>query len=309
MISTQVALVKREVWEHRSIWITPATVAFVMQFLVIAIVIMIAAFGEQVNPEIERLADATLPEPAREAALAVALLVLTIVFPTAMWFLMIFYCLDALYAERKDRSILFWRSLPITDAETVTSKLLTVALAIPVATMAAIMVSHLLNLIVISVWLGIEGVNPFRFIWAAVPLFDTWAAIFIFLLAVPIWISPLLGWFLFISAWAKRGPFLRAVLPVAVLPVFEFIIFRSWNLGLAILERLSLNAIPIFDVANIEAQFDEDRLNDTLAQGVNVTSVLDVGKFVTSIEVWVGLIVCGLFATAAIYMRRYKDDS
>lgn len=309
MISTQVALIKREVWEHRSIWITPATVAFVMQFLVIAIVIMVAAFGEEVNPEIERLADATLPDAAREAALAVVLLILTFVFPLAMWFLMIFYCLDSLYAERKDRSILFWRSLPITDAETVVSKLLTIALAIPFATMAAIMVSHLLNLIIISVWLGMEGANPFRFIWGAVPLFDTWAAIFVFLLAIPIWIAPLLGWFLFISAWAKRGPFLRAVLPIAVLPVFEYIIFRSWNLGLAIVERLSLNAMPIFDVANIESQFDEDSLHDTFAEGVNVTSVLDLGKFFSSIEVWAGLIVCGLFATAAIYMRRYKDDS
>lgn len=309
MISTQIALVKREIWEHRSVWITPATVAFIMQFLVIATVIMIAAFGEAVNPEIERLADATLPEPAREAALAVALVVLTIVFPTAMWFLMIFYCLDSLYAERKDKSILFWRSLPITDAETVISKLLTVLLAIPIATMVAVMVSHLLNLIIISVWLGVEGVNPFRFIWGAVPLFDTWAAVFVFLLSVPIWISPLLGWFLFISAWAKRGPFLRAVLPVAVLPVFEYIVFRSWNLGLAIVERLSLNAIPIFNIASLESQFDEKRLHDTFAQGVNVTSVLDLGKFFSSLEVWAGLVVCGLFATAAIYVRRYKDDS
>ncbi len=91
MIGHQVALLKREIWEHRSIWITPATVAFIMQFLVIAIVIMIAAFGEEVNPEIERLADATLPEEARRAPLAVVLLVLTIMFPIAMWFLMIFY--------------------------------------------------------------------------------------------------------------------------------------------------------------------------------------------------------------------------
>ena len=133
ILGHQLALVKREVWEHRSIWITPAAVAFVVTFIAIAAVVMVAAFGEAINPEIERIADATLPDAVRRAALAVFLLGNTTVFMFAMWFLMVFYCLDALYAERKDRSILFWRSLPITDTETVVSKMLTVAIAIPLA--------------------------------------------------------------------------------------------------------------------------------------------------------------------------------
>lgn len=309
MITNQLALIKREVWEHRSIWITPAAVAFVVTFIAVAMVIMVAAFGEAVNPEIEKLADATLPEAVRRAALAVLLVGNTSVFLLAMWFLMIFYCLDSLYAERKDKSILFWRSLPITDAETVVSKLLTAIVAIPVATMAAVIVSHLLNLIIMSVWLASAGANPFRFIWGAVPLFDTWAAVFIYLLAVPIWFAPLLGWFLFISAWAKRGPLLRAVLPIAILPILEYIIFRSWNLGIAIVNRLRFEAIPIFDVSDFASRFDEDNLHSVLEQDVSLISLLDVGKFLTSADVWAGLVVCGLFVTAAIYMRRYRDDS
>ncbi len=309
MISTQIALIRREIWEHRSIWITPAAVAFVVTFIAIAMVIMAAAFGETVNPEIEQLADATLPESVRRVALAALLVGNTTVFLIAMWFLLIFYCLDSLYAERKDKSILFWRSLPITDAETVVSKLLTAVLAIPVATMAAAMVSHILNLIIMSVWLGVQGANPFRFIWGAVPLFDTWAAILIFLLAVPLWLAPLLGWFLFISAWAKRGPFLRAVLPIAILPILEYIIFRSWNLGLAIVERLSFTAIPIFNISEFASRFDEDNLHAALAQDVSLMSVLDVGRFLGSVQVWAGLIVCGLLVTAAIYVRRYRGES
>ena len=221
MITHQLALIRREIWEHRSIWITPAAVAFVLTFIAIAMVIMAAAFGEAFNPEIEKIADATLPDSIRRAALAGVLVGNTFAFLIAMWFLMIFYCLDSLYAERKDKSILFWRSLPVTDAETVVSKLLTAILAIPVATMAAVIVSQLLNLIVMSVWLASAGANPFRFIWSVVPLFDTWAAVFIILLAVPIWLSPLLGWFLFISAWAKRGPLLRAILPIHHLQIVE----------------------------------------------------------------------------------------
>jgi ABC-2 type transport system permease protein len=269
---------------------------------------MAAAFGEAFNPDIEKIIDATVPDSIRRAALAGILVGNTTVFLIAMWFVTVFYCLDALYAERKDKSILFWRSLPITDAETVVSKLLTVFITIPLATMAAVIVSHLLNLIIMSIWLASAGANPFRFIWGIVPLFDTWAAVLTVLLAVPIWLAPLLGWFLFISAWAKRGPFLRAVLPIAILPILEFIVFKSWNLGLAILTRLRLETMPIFDLG-FHQGFDEDDLHSMLSENISLVSLLDIGKFLTSVEVWAGLLVCGLFVTAAIYMRRYRDDS
>ena len=308
MINQQLALVRREIWEHRSIWVTPAAVAAVVTLLAIAMVVAIGAFGEAVNADIGKIADMTAPENVRRAALAASLIGNTTVFIFAMWFLTLFYCLDALYAERKDKSILFWRSLPITDAETVISKLLVVFLAIPLATFAAVVVSHLLNLIIVSIWLATQGANPGRMIWGAVPLFDTWGAVLSILIALPIWLAPLLGWFLFVSAWAKRGPLLRAVLPIVVLPILEYIVFKTRVLGELILSRLRVDSIPLFDGLK-HASFDEDELRSMLTENLSLISWLDYGAFLSSIEVWAGLIVCGLFASGAIYLRRYRDDT
>lgn len=306
MIANQIALVRREIWEHRSIWVTPSAVALVMVLLTIASFVAASAFGEMVDIAIIGLQN--LGDSERRVALTGFLVGNTFTFLIAMWFLAIFYCLDALYAERKDKSILFWRSLPITDAETVVSKLLTAMVLIPLVAFAAVAVTQIINLILASIWISAKGGSPGHLIWGSVPLFDTWTATLIVMLAIPLWLSPLLGWFLFVSAWTKRSPFLTAFLPIIVLPILEYVVFRSTMLWHAIISRFSMESMPLFDV-DPSFLFDEDNFRNSAVESLSLLGFLDVGAFLGSIELWLGLIVCGLFATAAIYVRRYRDDS
>jgi ABC-2 type transport system permease protein len=228
------------------------------------------------------------------------------VFLFALAILTTFYTLDSLYAERKDKSILFWRSLPITDAETVVSKLLTAVFVLPLVTVAAIIVTHLVNLVITTGWVMVKGGNAAHLIWGSVPLFDNWAAALIVTVASAVWMSPLIGWFLFVSAFTKRSPLLMALMPLIIVPIIEWIFFRTKIFASAVFGRGEL--IPLFREMDFEHFFDEERMNLN-EEVVSLLAHIDVGKFLLSPSVWAGVVVCGLFAAAAIYVRRYRDES
>ena len=308
MISTQVALVRREIWEHRSLYIVPAVLALVVTLTAITGQVAVSSAGQQIDIAI--LGASNLGETERAAGLNVFMLAMSWIFILTMGIMTIFYALDALYAERKDKSILFWRSLPVTDAETVVSKLLTAIVLIPAVTFVVIAATHMLVLAISSIWISMRGAAGWSMIWSAVPIFDNWVATFTGLIALSIWVAPFVGWFLFVSAFAKRSPFLFAFLPLIVLPMLERILLGSTVFLETLLDRAPF-AVPIVkDFSEGALDIDtEEQLMELAQSGVSLLSVIDVGRFVTSPGVWLGLVVCGLFCTAAIYVRRYRDES
>jgi ABC-2 type transport system permease protein len=242
----------------------------------------------------------------RRAALLAVLVGNTVPFLLAGAILTIFYSLDSLYAERKNKSILFWRSLPITDAETVISKLLTSVLAIPLIAFAVIVVTHLLILAMTGIFVGAKGGSSMFLIWKSAPLFDVWAGLLIITVLLPIWFSPFIGWLLFVSAWTKRSPLLMAFLPLMLVPTLEYWVLRTHLIWDAILSRFQ--QLPLFKGMNPEAFFDEKEFI-AHADAVSLIAHIDLGKFLTSPAMWAGLVVTALFVTAAIYVRRYRDES
>lgn len=306
MIQTQVALLRRELWEHRSIYVAPVVVAVLMTLGSLTGMVTISGI-EHVDAGIVGLSN--LPENGRSAVISGIMIGLSTTFVFAMSIMMIFYALDSLYSERKDRSILFWRSIPVTDAETVLSKLLTTMVVIPVIVFALIAATHIAVLIIDSVWVAMRGGNAWHLIWSAVPLVDNWSATLIFLLALPLWLSPYIGWFLFVSAFTKRSPFLVAFLPLAVLPLLEKMLFGSGVFAEAFFVR-SIKMPLFIDLHTMERLFEEgEHFRIVENAELSLLGLMNIRGFLLDPALWLGLIVCALFTAAAIYVRRYRDDS
>ncbi len=307
MIGAQWALLRREFWEHRAIIVAPVVLVGIVVLASITGQVAVSAFNQAVDLAI--LGASNLGERERAAAISAITIAISTLFLIEMAVLTTFYLLDTLYTERKDKSILFWRSLPVTDAETVLSKLLTAAIAIPAVTFAAIAITHLLVLGIAGVWVSGRGADAMYLIWQAAPLASNWLATLVLCLALPLWFLPFAGWFLFVSAWTKRSPFLVAILPLIVLPMLERILLGSTLFRDAIFVRSV--KIPLFSADAGDGLVFGDADDFRIAGDADVTllSFIDLSKFLGDPGLWTGLVVGGLFVAAAVYVRRYRDDS
>jgi len=305
MIGHQLALIRRELWEHRAIYVTPAAIAVIVTLAVLAMLMLASGFAKELNLAFFG-AQNIAGDVERRVILTIFFIVTSSVFVVALIFLTVFYSLDSLYAERKDRSILFWRSMPVTDAETVISKLLTATIVIPAITAVGIWVTHLINLIVTSLWVTTKGGDAGILIWGSVSFFDNWLAALVIVVASGLWMSPFIAWFLFVSTWAKRMPIMWAFLPPIVLGLLEWIVFRTEYFVTTIAARG--NITPLFDGLSIVQFFEEKPWRDGV-ENISLLEHMDLLGFVTNPGFWSGLLVCGILTTAAIYVRRFRDDS
>jgi ABC-2 type transport system permease protein len=306
MIQHQLALIQRELWEHRAIFVTPLVIGLVLAVGVLVTEGMMAAHTAEVDLGIAAASNIA-EESHRSAVVNGFLVVPSVIIFIGMSVTVIFYSLDSLYAERKDKSILFWRSLPITDAETVISKLLTSGLVIPLVSFVVIVLTQLVSMILTSIWIMIEGGNAVHLVWAPASLTSLWAATLAALLSLSLWFAPFLGWLLFVSAFAKRMPLLLAALPIILLPMFENWIFGTHLLFNAFFVR---TIEPLRDA--IEAAREHFEISDNLRISAFIADpwqALDFAAIFMKPNLWAGLLVCAIFVTAAIYVRRYRDES
>jgi ABC-2 type transport system permease protein len=276
--------VRRELWENRSIWIAPLIVAGVELF----------GFAISIIGLAERRRAALLLAPAVQRARIEQPYDITAVMMIFTVFVMgIFYCLDALHGERRDRSILFWKSLPVSDLTTVLAKSSIPLAILPMVAFATIVATHILMVLMTSVVLLVHGINPAT-TWAYVPFFQNSFVLLYALAAIALWHAPIYAWALLVSGWVRRATFLWAVLPLFAIGIFERITFATSYFTSFLKQRVFGFAPGAFDF-----QGQSHPTIDTLSQ-------LTPGRYLATPGLWLGLVVAALFLTATIRLRRYR---
>jgi ABC-2 type transport system permease protein len=276
--------VRRELWENRSIYVAPLIVAAVQ-----VVGFAISAIGLA-----ERRRAVLLLDPATQRAaieqpydLAAIMMIFTV------FFVGIFYCLDALHGERRDRSILFWKSLPVSDLATVLSKATIPLVVLPLVAFALTVCVQLMMILMTSVTLLMHAMSPAT-TWTILPLFQDWVVLLYGLIAIAFWHAPIYGWALLVSGWARRATFLWAVLPLFAIGIFEKITFGTSHFASLVKYRLMGFAPEAFDF-----QAHSRPVIDSLAH-------LTPGRYLSTPGLWIGVVFAVAFLTAAVRLRRYR---
>src|SRR5207244_4328532 len=205
----------------------------------------------------------------------------------------VFYCLDALYGERRDRSILFWKSLPVSDLTTVLSKAIVPVVILPLVTFAITAMMQWIMLLVSSAVLLANGLSAAP-VWSHGSLFEKWLVLLYHFVTVHgLWYAPVYGWLLLVSAWARRAPFLWAGLPLLAIGVVEKIAFNTSRFGAMLAQRM------------IGGPGGDDFMSGSLS--MDPLMHFTPGAFLRSPGLWIGLAVAAAFLAAAVRLRRYRD--
>ena len=232
--------VKRELWENRSLYIAPLAVATLL--LLAVVVSYVQGRGITISiPEATQVS----PDRFRSVSLG-AFAVCAGIMTVTMFFVSLFYLLDSLHGERKDRSVLFWKSLPVSDTTTVLSKLVTGAVIAPLIGLVIAFVLYMVLLLgAAAVLAGQAGLGAKVLANAEILEFPVVA---LYLLIVgALWYAPISGWLLFVSSWARRTPFLWAVLPPAAISIAEYLAFGTSYFRNALDDRFGAGLAHAFD--------------------------------------------------------------
>ncbi len=285
-------LVRREFWEHRALWLCP--------LVVVGLLALCAAIG-RVHIDLDDTARLT-SDPQRVALLTIIQWVLAMPLYIVIMFVGSFYLLDCLYAERKDRSILFWKSLPVSDGLTVCAKLLVGLVVVPFGVFLLALLAQLLFTVILGARVAM-GTLPPILVWNTYEWLRTGTVMFLVTLLAVLWYAPIAGYLLLVSAWARRAPVLWATLPLVLGPVLEWVAFGTRYLQSFIHYRtLGIWAILGLGHADIISKHAIHPVGTAL-------QVLDFRGALTAADLWLGVVVTAALAYAAIRIRRYHDDT
>jgi ABC-2 type transport system permease protein len=273
---------RRELWEYRSIYIAPVAAAgvFLVGFLISTIHL----------PATMRGITALDPAKQREAIVLPYNMAAGLIMVTAL-IVGVFYTLDALHGERRDRSILFWKSLPVSDLITVLSKASISVFVVPLIAFSIAVALQFIMLLASTVVLMGSGLNVAT-LWTQLSFVQMSLLLLYHLVTVhALWYAPFYGWLLLISGWAKRAAFLWAALPLIAIGIVEKIAFNTSYFAGMLQKRLDAGAEAII----APGTFPMDPMTHLTPE-----------HYFSSPGLWIGLAIFAIFVAAAVRLRRYQ---
>ena len=274
--------VRRELWENKSIYIAP---------LIVSGVILLGALISSGHLPGRRRNAMLLDEVRRRAAIELPYNIAAMVLILTAFIVGFFYCLDALYGERRERSILFWKSLPVSDVTTVLSKAIIPLTILPAIIFAIIGVTQFVMLLISTAVLAPSGLAGTS--WENFNVLRESVVLFYGLIVIALWHAPVYGWALLISGIARRATFLWAVIPPLAIAIFEKVTFNTSYFFAMLKNRLLGAGDTAFDFQ--------------MHRSISVDlSQLTPGRFLATPGLWIGLAFAVAFIVAAIRLRRYR---
>jgi ABC-2 type transport system permease protein len=298
--------VQREFWEHRGLWIVPLTIAAVMLGAAAVFGHIQFDFNSPANHY-----DGPIPPPLVElVALGWA-----VPFYLAAAIQASAYLIDCLYAERRDRSILFWRSMPVSDARAVLVKLLVGLVLVPLGAFLVAAVTSLAGSAILVLRNHHIVINGQRIaqLWDTLAWLRMQAITLYGLLAAMLWYAPFAAYLMLASVWARRSPYIWALAPPLLLMLLEHMVFgthyisRIANGGFNELLHLAYHLEEHGDAAGIAAvpPADGDEV-ENLRFSMQMLTPL---QLLASARLWGGLAAAAGMIALAIRLRRYRDES
>jgi len=281
--------VRREVWENRSIYIAPLAAAGVA---------MLGFFAQLFG----------LPHGVHtqgHKSSADDFLMMVMPYGHTAWLLLIaaflvavFYSLDALYGERRDRSILFWKSLPVSDLTAVLSKASIPLVVLPALVFVITVVTNLIMVLISTAVLVLSGINPMT-LWRELPLVQFELVLLYGVIVLALGQAPLFAGLLLISGWARRTAFLWAILPPLAICFFEKLVFHTMHFAHLLGYLVTGGATNAFSFRTPSGE-PVDPHFIPLGQ-------ITPGRFLSSPGLWIGLAFAAVFLAAAVRLRRYRE--
>lgn len=288
-------LVRREFWEHRALWRAPAVMALLL--------VGVALFGRfEIGTRIALTAE------QGQAIMGLTVWAVSLAIFAIAAVVLSFYLLDCLYAERRDRSVLFWKSLPVSDAATVLAKFAVAMLVVPLGVFVLALATDLVVRAILVARSGaglLTGTFP---IWDTRTWLQSQSLMLIGLVATLLWYAPLAAYLLAVSAWARRNVMMWSVLPPLVLVILERIALGSSHVSQFIAYRLS-PAFPM--MRGVDGNLATSVVSIHREQVISVPRLLgqiDIGAMFFNVPMLLGLVAAAVLLFAAIRVRRYRDD-